>query len=159
MPSEKSRYVNRNSDPVRIFGIEEFTSQLPSLGIDKLASILAVRSEHDEVLNKILSISLEFKKPIADINSVTTVLDYAIHVSDHGSKFVSDHDGHEFILNEILLQIELLTDSGNIELAKQVAKFSVEKGKCMLEKFEEGFAWGNSLEEIESWLGKSGNHE
>ena len=29
----------------------------------------------------------------------------------------------------------------------------------MLEKFEEGFAWGNSLEEIESWLEKSGNHE
>ena len=159
MPSEKSRYVNRNSDPVRIFGIEEFTSQLPSLGIDKLASILAVRSEHDEVLNKILSISLAFKKPVADINSMTTVLDYAIHVPDHRSNFVSDNDGREIILNEILLQVEFLAEIGNIELAKQVAKYSLEKGKCMLEKFEEGFAWGNSLEEIERWLEKSGNHE
>ncbi len=111
MPSEKSRYANRNSDPVRIFGIEEFTSQLPSLGIDKLTSILAVRSEHDEVLNKILSILLAFKKPVADINSVTRILDCAIHVPDYGSKFVSDNDGHEFILNEILLRIELLEES------------------------------------------------
>ena len=157
MPSEKSRYANRNSDPVRIFGIEEFASQLPSLGIEKLASILAVCSERDEVLNKILSISLAFKKPVADINSVTTVLNYAMHVPDHRSNFVSDNGGHEFILNEILLRIELREESGNIELAKQVAKYSLEKGKCMLEKFEEGFAWGNSLEEIESWLEKSGN--
>lgn len=157
MPSEKLIYVNRNSEPNCIFGIEDFTNQLPSLGVNKLVNILAVRSECDEILNKILSISLVFKNPVADIESVTKVLAYAIHISDNGSKFVSDDDGHEFILNEIFNQITFLEEKGNIRLAQQVAKFALEKGQSMLEKFEEGFCWGSALDEIESWLEKSGN--
>jgi hypothetical protein len=152
MPSEKSRYVSQNSEPSRIFEVEDFTNQLPSLGIDKLANILAVRSECDEILNKILSISLAFKNPAADIESVTKVLNYAIHITDNESNFVSDHDGHELILDEIFKQITLMAENGNIKLAKQVAKYTLEKGQRMLEKFEEGFCWGRALEKIESWL-------
>lgn len=130
MSSERSRYRNRDDHQFSQFKIEDFINLLPSLGADRLAGILAAQ------------------KPIQDIKSVTEILNYVINVSE----LVSDHQGHEFILDEILRQVDLLVKNGNSELAKQIATYSVKRGHEMIENFEEGYSRSNSLEGIESWL-------
>ena len=102
MVTKKSRSINRNDDPVGIYDMNDFAKQLPMLGPDRLSSILAVRAEYDQVLSKILSVSLAFQNPSADLKSIMATLNYAIHIPE----LVSDSEGHEQILDEILWQIE-----------------------------------------------------
>jgi hypothetical protein len=152
MISKKSRNRIRNDDPVRIYGMSDFTDQLPRINSERLANILAVRAEFDEILNKILSVSLAFQTPTLDIASISGVLNYALYVPE----LVSDSEGHEQILDEVLFQIEQLAKKGNPGLAKQIAMYSLERGHEMLENFDEGFSWNGSLEEIEKWLTQTG---
>ncbi len=152
MVSEKSRYIYRNDDPIGLYDMNDFAKQLPMLGSDRLSSILAIRAEYDQILNKILSISLSFQNPIVDLKTIMAALNNAIHIPE----LVSDSEGHEQILDEIFWQIERLAQNGNYEFAKLVAKYSLERGQEMLENFEEGFSWNCSLKEIENWLASNG---
>lgn len=135
-----------------MYGMNDFIKQLPMLGPDRLSSILAVRAEYDQVLSKILSVSLAFQNPNADLKSIKATLNYAIHIPE----LVSDTEGHEQILDEVLWQVNQLEKNGKLEIAKQIARYSLERGQEMLENFEEGFSWNCSLEEIEKWLSRSG---
>jgi len=147
--SEKSRYIDINNDPVRQHDdMSDFIKQLPLLGSDRLSLMLAVRSECDPILCKILSVSLAFQNPNADLENIMPILYYAIYIPD----LVSDLEGHEQILDEILWQVNHLAENGNNELAKQIAKYSLARGHEMVENFEEGFSWNCSLGEIKKWL-------
>lgn len=154
MPSEKTRYFNRNHSPVRLYDMNDFSKRLPALGTDKLANILTLRAETDDVLNKILSVSLAIQDSTNDISQITDALNFAIHVPE----FVPHlEDGYEIILDEILLQVEDLVKLGKVRLAREIAEYSLLKGTEMLEQFEEGFSWNCSLENVEKWLAEMGD--
>lgn len=132
--------------------MNDLINELPSLGAERLSYILGVRAEGDLILNKILSVALAFQRPIADFGKIVGILNIAIDIPE----LVPDNEGHEQILDEILWQVQQLTSTGNLDLAKRVARYTIEKGQKMVENFEEGFSWNSSLEEIEKWLLSNG---
>ncbi len=145
--------MNRNRGPSQPYDMRDFLDRLPTLGVDKLVNILSVRAETDIVLNKVLLVSLAIQNSTSDISQVTDALDYAIHVPE---LVRYPEDGYEIILDEILLRIEELEKTGNVLLAREIAEYSLLKGTEMQEKFEEGFSWTCSLENIEKWLAEKG---
>jgi hypothetical protein len=136
--------------------MNDFSKRLPALGTDKLANILTLRAETDDVLNKMLSVSLAIQDSTNDISQITDALNYAVHIPE----FVRHpEDGYEIILDEILLQVEDLVKLGKVRLARKIAEYSFLKGTEMLEQFEEGFSWNCSLKNIERWLAETGGNK
>jgi hypothetical protein len=145
--------LNKNRVPCQSYNMGDFIERLPALGAERLANVLAVRAETDEVLRKVLSVSLAIQASTRDFSEVSDVIDDAIDIPE----FVPHPEGrNEMILDEILLKIQELEKFGNIPLARQIAEYSVQKAIKMQEQFEEGFAWSCSLEKIEKWLAETG---
>lgn len=138
---------------MRPYDMNDFSERLPTLEISTLAHILTLRSETDDILNKILSVVLVFQEPFNEISQITKTLDYAIHVPE----FVPyPEDGYDIILDTILLHVEKLAQVGNSDLAREIAEYALKKGSEMQEQFEDGFSWNLSLKEIEKWLAETG---
>jgi hypothetical protein len=131
----------------------DFSSEkLAKISIEDLRRIVEVRFEYDCILEKVITINIIFKE--LNPAQIITKLKSIIEVISEDS-FISDSDGHEQILDEILVNLNWMQKRGDNTSAKKIAEYVISRAEEMIEQFEEGFNWNNSISDIQQWLDES----
>ena len=152
VPSEKSRYANRNRGPTPPFEFLELREQIPSLGVHRLAELLWIRAQNDDILTKALMVGLSIKSG-TDSDLAKRAIDYALHFPD----FVRySEGGHGQILDEITTSLQDFANRGHRDLALQLARYTIARAQEVSENFEDDWAWTSSLEDLRKWTDITG---
>ena len=151
MPSEKSRYLNRKRGPMPPMDFNELKDHLPSLGSERLADLLWIRAEQDEILRKVLMAAVGIQSASGDFEKAKIAIDYALHFPD----FIRyTEDGHGQILEEIKVCLENIANNGKREFAIRVARHAIDRGQEVAENFQDDWDWTSSLKNLSEWANK-----
>ncbi len=146
MPSEKRRYINRRRDPTPPFEFLELRKLIPSMGSDRLAEILWIRAQSDDMLGKVLMVTVALQAD--DLERAKLAVDYALHFPE----FVRyTESGHGQILEEIKTSLENLAGEGRTDFALNIARYAIQRAHEVAENFEEDWDWISSIESLEEW--------
>ena len=149
MPSEKSRYLNKDCVPSAPLNFTELKQNLPSFGIKRLVEILWMSSQRDHVLRKALMVSVGIQLADGNLEKAKAAIDYALHFPD----YIRYNDrGYGLILSEIRVTLECLEDKINKEFVLSVAQYAFELGQVVSENFEDDWDWISDLEDLEHWI-------
>lgn len=83
MPSEKLRYLLRDSGPPPPIDLNELGEHLGILDGDFLAELLVSRALHDDVLRKALMVSVAARLTHGNWDQLKAAVDYALHFPDY----------------------------------------------------------------------------
>jgi hypothetical protein len=147
MPSEKSRYLNRNRGPTQPFEFLELRERIAFLGVSRLAELLWIRAQNDDVLTKALMVTLSLNAG-GDSELAKRAIDYALHFPDYVRY---TERGHGQILDEIKISLQDWAEDGHREFALQLARYAIERAQSVSENFEDDWAWTCSLENLRKW--------
>ena len=149
MPSEKSRYLERNRGPEAPVEFMELKKHLSLFGTDRMAEILWIRAQYDDVLAKSLMGCAGILLSNGDWEKAKTAIDYALHFPD----YVRYTDGgHGQILEEIKTTLEDLTKQNQREFALRIGQYVIERGHEISENFEDDWDWTSSLSNLKEWV-------
>jgi hypothetical protein len=147
--SEKSRYLNRNRGPTPPLHLDDLPNHLAILGSDRLAELVWVRAQEDDVLRKALMTAVAIRVHCQDWEPIKAAINYALHFPE----FVRyTESGHGQILDEIRNALEFLVHQGKRELALRAAQHAITLGNEVTENFEDDWDWTNSLNELTRWV-------
>ena len=151
MPSEKSRYMNRNSQPAPPFDFLNVRERVSSLGVTRLAELVWTRSENDSVLAKIMMVTLALEGTDGDIDFAKRAIDYGLYFPEYVRY---TEGGHGQILYEIKGSLQHLADSGHNDLALRLARHTIERAQEVSENFEDDWDWTSSIDDLRNWADK-----
>jgi len=151
MPSEKSRYLNKRCGKLSPLDFDKLVSHIPKLGIERMATILWMAAERNEILRKALTVAIGLQLVNGNVEKAKVFIDYALDFNDHVSY---KKDGHGLILDEIQTTLANLDFSLNKEFIIHIAQYTLEKGHEVAMNFEDDWEWTSSLMQLEEWLGK-----
>lgn len=147
MPSEKSRYLNREPSP--LLEMNQLKKHLSSFTKEHLIEIVWLNAQTKLALWKALNAHIGLQLAKDDWAKAKEAIDYAFYFTDTVS--YSEH-GHEIIIYEMLSALEILYENGDKEPALSAAEYILEKGQSALEYFDDGWDWSCALEDIDKWI-------
>ena len=149
MPSEKSRYRNRNRGPTVPLEFEDLRAHLRSFEHERLSELLLLRAETDVVLWKAPMASVSMQLAHGDWNKTKEAIDYALHFEDY-VRYTDCHYG--IVLYEMIKTLEILGGRVNEEFVIRAAQYILDRGQQVTENFEDDWDWISSLEVLEKWI-------
>lgn len=127
-----------------------FTHFSDHRAINDFIRIIYTRAEADPILNTILDIHLAFVSPDQSERELEKVIGCAIDQFS-SEVMMPDSEGHEQILDEILVHLKRLNEAKKSDLAVRLAEFTITKGHQVVDNFEEGWLWHEYLNMIMAW--------
>ena len=128
-------------------GIDELRSRLSALDSSRLADLLWLRAQSDDVLWK-ASMALAALQPSSDDwEKSRAAIDFALHFPDYVRY---TERGHGLILDVIRQALDLMKE-GQREFALRVADYAIERGHEVAKNFEDDWDWTSSLDDLEKW--------
>ena len=144
MPSDR---VSRSDNGLSLDSIME---QVSCLGIDRLSYIIWVRAQCDSILREILISTISLKQVNGDLKKAKKIVDRAINFPEKYIRYTDQ--GHEQILDEIKVALEIMFLNGQKEFALQVAEYTVTRSENIYEIFEDDWEWGESMKSFTKWI-------
>ena len=145
MPSEKIRYIVNKYGPRSPVDLQELPAQLSSFDSEHLIDIIWVRAQRDDLLSKILMVSVVLHSSTGDVERAKAAIDYALYFPEYVRYSES---GHGQILDEIKRGVQYQVERGYSEFAICVGEYATEQAEKISENFEDDWEWRCSLEDL-----------
>lgn len=136
-------------DPIPPFDLNNLRDHLVTLGAERLAEIVWVRAQDDEVLQKSIMVTLALQDASEDWEKAKNAIDYALHFSN----FVRySEGGHSQVIDEIKKELENLYERGNSDAAIQIARYTITRAQDIAENFEDDWEWTCGIKSLSDFL-------
>ena len=140
MSSEKSQ-----NNPLPNLGLKSSKKYVESLSFERLLEIVWHRIQTDEILKKIVLVSIVFSTENKDYEMMKAAIDYALRFSDYIRYY--EH-GHDQILTELEVALKTMLASGGKEEVIRIGQYLIKKAEAVAENFEEDWSWMQSVDSL-----------
>lgn len=131
------------------FDLNILRDHLVTLGAERLAEMVWVRAQDDDVLQKSIMVTLALQEASEDLEKAKNAIDYALHFPD----FVRySEGGHSQVLDEIKKEVADLHERGNCEVAIQITRYTITRAQDIAENFEDDWEWTCGIKSLTDFL-------
>ena len=147
MSSEKPQ--NNKISPLPNLGLKSSKKYVESLSFERLLEIVWHRIQTDEILKKIVLVSIAFSAENKDYEMMKAAIDCALRFSDY---IRYNEHGHDQILTELEAALKAMLASGEKENVIRIGQYLIEKAEAVAENFEEDWSWMQSVDSLKNLI-------